>query len=51
VPGVLDKVKIRGIRGLIRGPDSILLELFLDFDYYIDRGIVLYKYEIVVIVF
>jgi hypothetical protein len=36
VPDVLDKVKIRGIRGLISGSDSILLEPFLDFDYYID---------------
>ena len=48
---VLDKVEIGGIKGLIRGLDSILLELFLDFDYCIDRSIVLYKYEIVVIVF
>jgi hypothetical protein len=51
VPGILDRVKIGGIRGLIGGPDSILLELFLDFECYIDRGIVLHEYKIVVIVF
>jgi hypothetical protein len=51
VLGILDRVKIGGIRGLISGLNFILLELFLDFDYYIDQGIVLYKYKIVVIVF
>ena len=49
--GILNRVEIRGIKGLINSPDSILLELFLDFDCYIDRGIILYKYKIVVIVF
>jgi hypothetical protein len=51
VPGVLDRVEIGGIRGLISGPNSILLELFLDFNYYMDQGIILHKYKIVVIVF
>jgi hypothetical protein len=51
MPGILNKVKIRGIRGPINSPNSILLELFLDFDCYIDQGIVLYKYKIVVIMF
>jgi hypothetical protein len=51
VLSVLNGVEIRGIRGPIYGPNSIFLELFLDFDCYIDWGIVLYKYKIVVIVF
>jgi hypothetical protein len=49
--GILNRVKIKGIRGLINSPNSILLELFLNFDYYIDRGIVLYKYKIIIIMF
>jgi hypothetical protein len=51
MPSVLNRVKIRGIRGLIHGPNSIFLEPFLDFDCYMDWGIVLYKYKIVIIVF
>jgi hypothetical protein len=51
VPGVLNGIEVGGIGGPISSPNSIFLELFFDFDGSIDRGIVLHKYKIVVVVF
>jgi hypothetical protein len=49
--GILNRIEVGGVRGPISGPNSIFLKLFFNFNGSIDRGIVLYKYKIVIIVF
>ena len=48
---MFNRIKVRGIGGLIGGINPIYFKLFLDFKYSIDRRVILYENELVMIVF
>ena len=48
---MFNRIKVRGIRGLISSINPIYFKLFLDFKYSMDRRVVLYENKLVVIVF
>jgi hypothetical protein len=51
VLSILNRIKVRGVKGPISGPNSIFLEPFFNFGSSIDWGVVLYKYKIIIIIF
>jgi hypothetical protein len=48
---VFNRIKVKGIRGLISGINPIYFKLFLDFEYNMDRRVILYKNKLIIIIF